>query len=160
MIDVSSILANLIAESYRRKPVLTIIGIFFTISIIVVGVFTASYFENQNLLRTAPKDIEDQMQELDKLDEGLKKLSAFIAVQKSQLSEKQAVIKQLEEKRSMLEPIVNTQSEIVDALFKVYEQRAQKNKWFDLGLGFVLGIIGSLIASVIFKLINKSRENA
>lgn len=158
--DISNILADLIAESYRRSPKLTVFGIFFTITIVAVGVFTSEYLKEQDFKKNAPKEITVQIEELNKLDDGLKKLTAFIQVQKEQLSEKQAVIKELEVKRSELEPIVKSQAEVVDAIFKVQEQRAQKNKWIDLSIGFCLGILGSLIASVIFKLVERRRTRA
>jgi len=158
--DISNILADLIAESYRRSPKLTVFGIFFTITIVAVGVFTSEYLKEQDFKKNAPKEITVQIEELNKLDDGLKKLTAFIQVQKEQLSEKQAVIKELEVKRSELEPIVKSQAEVVDAIFKVQEQRAQKNKWIDLSIGFCLGISGSLIASVIFKLVERRRTRA
>ncbi|HIF5656139.1 hypothetical protein [Vibrio vulnificus] len=94
---------------------------------------------------------------LDKFDEGLKNLKAFVQLQKEQRTEQQKVISELEKKRSELEPIVESQTEVVEAIFRLQEQRG---KWFDIGLGFVLGIIGSLISSVIFKLIEKRRKNA
>src|SRR5690606_39022865 len=108
----------------------------------------------------APKELMAQIQELEKLDSGLTQLSSFIQSQKAQLNEKQAVISELERKRSELEPIVNSHSEIVEAIFKVQEQRAQRSKWLDLGIGFALGILGSLIASVIFKLVERRRSSA
>ncbi|WP_016957556.1 hypothetical protein [Catenovulum agarivorans] len=157
--DVSTILADLISESYKRNPKLTIFGIFFSITLVVVAVSTTEYLKDRDFKKNAPKDVVVQIQELEKLDEGLTKLSAFIQLQKQQLNEKQAVISSLEKKRSELEPIVNSQSEVVEAIFKVQEQRAQQNKWLDLGIGFALGILGSLIASVIFKLIDRRRGN-
>ena len=158
MFDISSLITELIWKSYRKKPLLTVFGIFFTITLIIGGAITAQYLEKRDFKKSAPENIVAQIQELEKLDAGLQKLTAFIAVQKDELTEKQAVIKQLEEKRTELEPIVRSQSEVVDAIFKVQEQRAKKQKWFDLSIGFVLGILGSLIASVIFKLINRSKN--
>lgn len=158
--DFSAVLADLIAESYKKKPGLTIFGIFFGITMVAIAVFTATYLEKRDFQKTAPKEISEQLVELEKFDEGLKKLTAFITIQKQQLAEKQKLISDLENKRTELEPIVNSQSEVVEAIFKAQEQRAQKSKWFDLALGFALGILGSLIASVIFKLIDRRTQSA
>jgi uncharacterized membrane protein YeaQ/YmgE (transglycosylase-associated protein family) len=158
--DISSVLADLISVSYKRSPKLTIFGIFFTITLIVGAVSTTEYLKEQDFKKNAPEDLVAQIEELDKLGSGLNKLTAFIQVQKEQLSEKQAVISDLEKKRSELEPIVNSQSEVVDAIFKIQEQRAQRSKWLDLSIGFGLGIIGSLIGSVLFKLLGRMRKNA
>ena len=159
-LNISTILADLISESYKRSPKLTVFGIFFSIALVVVAVSTTEFLKERDFKKSAPKDVMVQIQELEKLDEGLGKLSAFIQLQKQQLNEKQAVISSLEKKRSELEPIVNSQSEVVEAIFKIQEQRAQQSKWLDLGIGFALGILGSLIASVIFKLIDRRRNNA
>ncbi len=158
--DFTAVLADLIAESYKKKPGLTVFGIFFGITMVAIAVFAAAYLEKRDFQKIAPKEISEQLIELEKFDDGLKKLSAFIAIQKQQLAEKQKLISDLESKRTELEPIVNSQSEVVEAIFKAQEQRAQKSKWFDLSLGFVLGIFGSLIASVIFKLMDRRTKNA
>lgn len=158
--NLSTILADLISESYRRSPKLTVFGIFFTIALVVVAASTTEYLKKRDLKQNAPESLKVQIEELEKLDQGLNKLSAFIQLQKEQLNEKQSVISELEEKRSQLEPIVESQAEVVDAIFKVQEQRAQRSKWIDLGIGFVLGILGSLIASVALKLIDRRKQNA
>lgn len=158
--NISTILADLISESYKRSPKLTVFGIFFSITLVVVAISTTEYLKGRDFEKNAPKDLVAQIQELEKLDSGLAQLSNFIQSQKAQLNEKQAVISELERKRSELEPIVNSQSEIVEAIFKVQEQRAQRSKWLDLGIGFALGILGSLIASVIFKLVERRRSSA
>jgi len=159
-LDPSSLLADLLAESYKRSPKLTVFGVFFTITLIVGGVTATEYLKESDFKKRAPESIALQLDELDKFDEGLKNLTAFVQLQKEQLTEQQKVISELEKKRSELEPIVESQTEVVEAIFRVQEQREQTGKWFDIGLGFVLGIIGSLISSVIFKLIEKRRKNA
>jgi uncharacterized membrane protein YraQ (UPF0718 family) len=158
--NISNILADLISASYKKSPRLTIAVIIFTITIIVASASTVEYLREQDFKKNAPSDLLTQIEELNKLDSGLNKLTAFIQQQKEQLSEKQSIITELEKKRSELEPIVNSQAEIVDAIFKIQEQRSQRNKWFDLGIGFGLGIIGSLIASVIYKLAEHRRKSA
>ncbi|KIF54460.1 hypothetical protein HPY09_15850 [Vibrio cholerae] len=150
----------MLAESYKRSPKLTVFSVFFIITLIVGGVTAAEYLKESDFKNRAPESIALQLDELDKFDEGLKNLTAFVQLQKEQLTEQQKVISELEKKRSELEPIVESQTEVVEAIFRVQEQREQRGKWFDIGLGFVLGIIGSLISSVIFKLIEKRRKNA
>lgn len=159
-VNLSTILADLISESYRRSPKLTVFGTFFTIALAVVAASTTEYLKKRDLKQNAPESLKVQIEELEKLDQGLNKLSAFIQLQKEQLNEKQSVISELEKKRSQLEPIVESQAEVVDAIFKVQEQRAQRSKWIDLGIGFVLGILGSLIASVALQLIDRRKQNA
>ncbi|EJL6611503.1 hypothetical protein [Vibrio cholerae] len=122
-----------------------------------MGVTATKYLKESDFKKRAPKSIALQLDKLDKFDEGLKNLEAFVQLQKEQRTEQQKVISELEKKRSELEPIVESQTEVVEAIFRLQEQRG---KWFDIGLGFVLGIIGSLISSVIFKLIEKRRKNA
>lgn len=158
--DPSSLLADMLAESYKRSPKLTVLGVLFTITLIVGGITAAEYFKEADFKSRAPESIAVQLDELDKFDEGLKNLTAFVQLQKEQLTEQQKVISELEKKRSELEPIVESQTEVVEAIFRVQEQREQRGKWFDVGLGFILGIIGSLISSVIFKLLEKRRKQA
>lgn len=122
-----------------------------------MGVTATKYLKESDFKKRAPESIALQLDKLDKFDEGLKNLKAFVQLQKEQRTEQQKVISELEKKRSELEPIVESQTEVVEAIFRLQEQRG---KWFDIGLGFVLGIIGSLISSVIFKLIEKRRKNA
>lgn len=158
--EMSTIIADVIAESYRRSPKLTLFTIFFTIILTITASVALKYYQDEELKRRAPESLTSQLEELDKFDNGLKNLSAFIQLQKKKLTEKDTLIAELEKKQSELEPIVKSQDEVVDAIFKIQEQRSQRNKWKDLGIGFVLGILGSLIASVIFKLVDRRQKRA
>ena len=156
MFEPSLMIANVISDSYDRKPVITFVFILIGIIVLVIfGVFAFKFYIERDFEQSVSKDIAVQIQELEKFDIGLKKLAAFITIQKEQLTHRQAVIKELEKERNNLEPIVNSQSEVVEAIFKAQERRVKKDRWIDIIVGLFVGIAASFIASVIMKIRGK-----
>ena len=58
-------------------------------------------------------------------------------------------INSLKEERNKIEPIVAMNKEILNKIFEIEETRRNKRLNIDLIIGFVLGILSSLVAAMI-----------
>jgi len=80
----------------------------------------------------------------------LSKLSTFLEKERTRVADTEATIKKLNEERSKLEPLVNTQRETVDAILAAHAERAANRAWRERFIGFSLGLGASLLASLIY----------
>ena len=98
-------------------------------------------------------------------EKNLNDLSEFISSKKGEIEATKNLIQELEKKRSELEPIVTANQETVDAIFLQQRKDFEKSIWTERGISFALGILASLIASIIwhfvgrFKKSNKQRQS-
>jgi type II secretory pathway pseudopilin PulG len=150
-------LLKLWMRAYSKRPALTIVG-----TIIIVGMLATFIIINdrkeqkrQEEARLANADLSRQLDEMDRVKSSLQSLLTFVEDQRSKIKEGQETVAKLSNERSQLEPIVRSQHEVIDQIFAIQEQRAKRSKWMDISIGFILGIIGSFIASVIFDLIRR-----
>jgi hypothetical protein len=102
---------------------------------------------------------EKQLEVLDNVQSSIDNLKLFVARQKTQLQEQQAVVEKLKSEQSVLKPVVEANKEVVEALFKLQAQHNSANVWVDRAIGFLLGIVGSLIASIIYTAVRRNRHN-
>ncbi|WP_319471161.1 hypothetical protein [uncultured Pseudodesulfovibrio sp.] len=110
-------------------------------------------------LKKEPQEIQNRIEELDSIQASLNDLSKYIDQQKDQLGSLSTTIERLEKKRKLLEPIVKGNEESLQAFVAAYGQPASA-VWLDRFIGFVLGIIGSIIATVITRYIRLRRAEA
>jgi hypothetical protein len=107
------------------------------------------------LVRDRLPDLSSQIQEMEQVQLSLKRLAAFIESQKERIRKEQDALSALSKERSDLEPIMKAQRQAIDELFTLQEQRATRNKWKDISIGIVLGVLSSLIATVFFELMRR-----
>ncbi|HVC98560.1 MAG TPA: hypothetical protein VND64_33145, partial [Pirellulales bacterium] len=56
----------------------------------------------------------------------------------------------LREEHQKMQPIVDADRKVVEALFVAQEQRQQYNIWWERGVAFFLGFVASLLASALW----------
>lgn len=71
------------------------------------------------------------------------------------IKEQQDEIKSLTEKREQLTILLKTDQEVIDALFEEQERRSKYDSWINVSIGFLMGIIGSVIATFLYNMIRK-----
>lgn len=103
-------------------------------------------------------DITQQIQNLDNISDNLNVLQGFVEKQRENLKDEQIALESLRKERQNLKPLVESDREIVEALFKAQEKRQSKNVWFERAFGFFAGILASLISSFIYAFYIKSRK--
>lgn len=92
---------------------------------------------------------QQQIVELDNVKASLQKLVAYVESQQSRISESQIALESLTKEKAQLEPVVQAQRDAIDQLFLLQEQRNQRTKIFDMAGAFLLGVVSSLVASLL-----------
>lgn len=153
----SEIFVDLWVKSYKRVPTQTTI---FSLFGLIVGL--ASLVISINVLESKrfeiPKHSQNYEQQQDILRQteiNLNNLSAFIISKKAEIDATQTLIKDLEQEKSQLEPIVNANKEVIDAIFTQQRKDFEKSIWIERGISFGLGILASLLASIIWHFVTR-----
>lgn len=103
-------------------------------------------------------DVQRQIKELDEISKNLNNLQFFIANQKERIISQEKAIADLSAEKDKLEPLVKTQREAIESLFQLQEKRQKSYKWLDITIGFSLGIVSSMIASIFLDLLRKRKK--
>lgn len=79
-------------------------------------------------------------------------IGSFLRQQQSQIADTEAILAKLKDEKKMLEPIILTQRETVEAIMSSHASRLARNVWKERLIGFLLGLLASVIASIIYGL--------
>ena len=104
-----------------------------------------------------------QMESLNAVEQSVKDLIAFVEVQKQQLRESEDVIGRLKSEETQLRPVVEADRKVVTSILEAQEQRSKSAAWKERTIGFALGILASLIASILYTAsakVLRNRRNA
>lgn len=139
-------------KAYRRKPKLTVIA---TI-VLLLGGGIAIYFgdksnrEKQERARLENLSYEIQVTQLNQTEENIKNLLSFIAEQRTKLKESEDVLNSLKSEQEKLKPIVETDRQVINAIFEAQERKTSASVWRERWIGFGFGVVSSLVASLIW----------
>lgn len=145
-------------KEYRYKK--WRVAIFASIISIVSISFSLFYLQNKTKLPNQT-DIQTQLARLDNVQKSLSDLNKFLSEQRSRLKDTETTIQNLENERATLKPIVEADRKTVEAFAILFEERQLKSVWKERIYSFSFGIISSLLAAIIIRLINskiKSRK--
>ena len=95
-------------------------------------------------------DVSAQIEKLDMMSDNLSDFQFFLEQQKENLKSEQTVLTQLKEEKKNLEPLVQADREIVEAVFKQQEKRQREKVWYERAFGFFIGVLSSLLATFIY----------
>lgn len=149
-----------IKELVRKYPKQSIV---FAVAIIIFytsAVFTALYFVRieKEKQRSTNLSYAAQLNNLKQTESTIKNLLNYIENQKSKLQESEDILNNLRSEKKRLEPLVNADRDVVKAMFE-YQDRSQKNeRWIGYIASFILGILSSLMATVIVYAIKSSKN--
>lgn len=101
---------------------------------------------------------EKQLERLTQVQTSINDLAQFVTQQQQQLRKSQETLITLEKEKEKLKPIVESDRQIVDAILQLQAEKTKQNVWIERGIGFLIGIFGSLIASVIWTLVQRSSK--
>jgi len=101
--------------------------------------------------------VQSQVNKLNKISVDLKDLQQFIEEQKSNLTNEHLALQTLKNEKKNLEQLVEVDKEIVESLFIQQEKRQRKSIWNERAFGFFIGIISSLLASLIYSMLSKRK---
>jgi sensor c-di-GMP phosphodiesterase-like protein len=97
---------------------------------------------------------QQQIKSLDETRSGIEGLLKFIAAQRDQLTASQKTIETLKSEEVRLKPIVEADKKVTDAMFAAQEARNEATQRQQAILGFVLGVLSSLMATSVWVLGN------
>lgn len=153
---------NFWIRSYRKSPKPTIL--ISIISVIIAGTslgITIYVSEKQRMERLEKsQSYSEQFELLKNTEKNLNDLSLFISNKKSEIEATESLILKLEKRKSELEPIVNANQDVVDAIFLQQRKELEKSIWIERGISFGLGILASLIATVIWHFVGRYKKNS
>lgn len=140
--------------NYKKMPFITV-----TITITTVALFVSfgMYLDyrdkvKQKELRNQYIDYDKQISQLDETEGNLKNLIGFIQEQKISLRDTQIQIDELKIEQNELAPVVEANRETIEAIFQAQEKRSRKSVWKERGIGFLMGLATSFIATVMWSI--------
>jgi uncharacterized membrane protein len=145
-------LAKIIEKNYKKRPILTlsvIVGVISIIASLAIGINHLNKQEEKNIILNS--NIDERLKKLSEVQNSLKDLSIFIETQKKSIVTEKNTLENLKEEKNQLEPIVKANRELVEKIFAQQEKNSKWQFWLSIVLGFVLGIIGTFIATIIEK---------
>lgn len=151
----SEVFVDFWISSYRRAPKPTLIASIMTLFISATGL----WFSITALDETSKQKLEktqsysQQLSLLENTEQNLNDISDFITAKKSEIEATKILIQGLETKKSELEPIVNANQKIVDAIFLQQRRELENGIWVERFISFGLGILASLLASLIWHFV-------
>lgn len=149
---------------YKLKPVLTAVTTVILASVMAIGITYLNQVdrEKRESKRLESLDYQNQIQQLDQMESNVRQLLSFVGEQKKTLQETEDTISSLKSEKEKLQPLVETDRAVVEALFKAQEERANENIWRERWIGFGFGLAASLVASFLWfviSLLAKGRNN-
>lgn len=150
------VLAQAWVKLYKLMPIFTSVTTIILISSIAYGINYLDYVDRmeRESKRLKSLDYQNQIQQLDQMETNIKQLLSFVDNQKHTLQETEDTISSLKSEKEKLQPLVETDRTVVEAIFKAQEERANSNIWRERLIGFGFGVAGSLIASFIWFVIS------
>lgn len=146
------ILAKEWVKFFKLKPYLTAALTGVVISVIAASVtyLERTDREKREALRLESLSYQEQIQQLNQTEKNINQLLEFIDSQKKTLRETEDAISSLKTERAKLQPLIESDKAVVDALFKAQEERASASVWRERLIGFGFGVLASLLASFLW----------
>jgi hypothetical protein len=134
----------------------------YTNLIVLAGAVFVFYVGKEIRLEEKRKQSLSYSQQLDSLNsvqQSLNNLIDFVDLQKRKLRESEDVVDTLKAEQEKLEPVVATNRQVIEAILDLQSRKAQADVWKERGIGFLSGIIASVIASFLFAFFSRRKKN-
>lgn len=118
---------------------------------LVVGGITFYQEKKQETLRKQNLTYDKQLEVLSQVLSSINNLKSFVNIQKNELQEQQAILERVKKEKEKLSLVVKADRQVVEALFRIQAERNRTSIWTERLIGFLLGVIGSLVATVVFS---------
>lgn len=133
----------------RAKMLLTLIALLIVIPFALFDKNREEKERQENLV------YHKQMESLDEVEANVKDLMEFVKLQKEQLRKNEDIIADLKTEEQQLRPVVTANRSVVNAILDAQTRKNRANIWKDRIIAFGLGVLASLIASILFTAIRK-----
>lgn len=143
-------------KSFEKSPALTSIVSILTSLVIGTTVYYSEKVakEKQESQRLQNLNYQTQIQQLNQTENNIKQLLQFVETQKTTLRNTEDTIFLLKSEQEKLKPLVESDRSVVDAIFRVQEEKNSAGIWRERWIGFGFGVAASLLASFIWLVIS------
>ena len=124
---------------------------------IIASVFVFISYYYGDLDQKDSPTYEQQLDSLNKIENSITTLKEFVKIQKDELKISHTAIKQLKDEQQILQPLVEADKKVIEAMFKMQAKQYQQGIWIDRILGFLIGIASSLVASLLWAYIKRNK---
>lgn len=131
----------------KNKELLKVVRI--TMMLLTVVATTLSTILTYYATKGSPKPYSEQMQQLEDTKKSLQGLIQFIEAEQKRAEETEKVVENLKEEHDKMKPVVEADRKVVDAVLSLQEERRSQNVWWDWSVGFVSGVVSSVVASLL-----------
>ena len=121
----------------------------------IVAIMLPSWFRPN---RENAKIIAEKVQQLNTIQTSLKNLDQFIAAQKDDLSAVAQTVEGLNAKKQETEALLLLSSRQVSAVQQALSERRSKDKWMDIGIGILIGLISSALYHFVSGFLFKAKR--
>ena len=142
------LLGVLMGKVQQGPAILCIVGLMGVTAVVVYLIPLAD---------TVPPATSRQLENLETVRNSITDLTTFIDQQQQQLKEADQTLRTLKEEQNRLSPIVNANRAVVEAVLAAHERHAQQGVWKERLIGFVLGIVSSIFATLALNFIESRR---
>lgn len=147
-------------KSYKKSPqptaIISALGAIVGIAGLVISIYTSEKTRIQRFEKT--QSYSEQFALLKSTEKNLNDLSEFISSKKSEIEATKTLVQDLEKRKSELEPIVTANQKVVDAIFMQQRKEIENTIWAERGISFALGILASLIATLIWHFVGRFKK--
>jgi len=122
----------------------------------LLSAFGTMYLDNKQ--KQESLTYEKQIESLNGVVKSIDTLREFVVEQKESLKQSQQSLSELKAKQEQLKPVVEADQRTIEAIFALQAEQNKKNVWLERAIGFFIGIAGSLVASLIFAYVRRSKK--
>lgn len=150
---------------YKQAPKITMLITIFILSVSIVVVYTVEQKQREKLeaRRLQNESYVKQVESLEQVRNNLNALIKFVDSEKKQLELSERALTTMKSEHERLKPLVDADRKVINALFAAQEARNQdaqnKERWLGFGLGLIASLIASLLWAIIVYIVNR-RNNA
>ena len=118
----------------------------------IVGVAIVAYgLQSPRYIDADAADYTPILHNIEAIGVHLAELDQFVKAESHRLTETKAFLQSLNEERAKLEPLLKTDRAAVEAILAANAAQIAKHAWKERAVGFLLGVVGSLLASAVYE---------
>ena len=141
-------------EVYHKAPRATVAATVIAVAVSATGIYVGE--QNASMRReekrTQNLDYAKQARTLDETRANIQSLLEFVDGERAQLQLSQKALQSLKTEHEKLKPLLDSDRRTVDALFAAQEARNQRALSTERWIGFGLGVVSSLVASLAWAI--------
>lgn len=103
-------------------------------------------------------EIQNELKKISDVQQSILNIQKYLDNQKNTLQSLSGQVTNLELKKKQLDSVVTTQGEVVEGILKLHDNQNRLQNYFQIIVGFILGILGNMIANGLFAFKKYNKE--